>query len=83
LLTSRQASLEEVIAQVVRPLGIKNIELHAESSIRNDKITTEPGERAWDILLPVPAAGSGRGSGLMARWLSVAQTIRLRRWPRW
>lgn len=51
LLTSRQASLEEVIAQVVRPLGIKNIELHAESSIRNDKITTEPGERAWDILL--------------------------------
>lgn len=58
LLTSRQASLEEVIAQVVRPLGIKNIELHAESSIRNDKITTEPGERAWDILL---RACAGRG----------------------
>ncbi|EPY4329996.1 phage baseplate assembly protein [Klebsiella variicola] len=58
LLTSRQASLEEVIAQVVRPLGIKNIELQAESSIRNDKITTEPGERAWDILL---RACAGRG----------------------
>ncbi len=58
LLTSRQTSLEEVIAQVVRPLGIKNIELHAESSIRNDKITTEPGERAWDILL---RACAGRG----------------------
>ena len=58
LLTSRQASLEEVIAQVVRPLGIKNIELHAESSIRNDKITAEPGERAWDILL---RACAGRG----------------------
>ncbi|MFP8487425.1 phage baseplate assembly protein, partial [Klebsiella sp. 2HUBk32mer] len=58
LLTSRQASLEEVIAQVVRPLGIKNIELHAESSIRNDKISTEPGERAWDILL---RACAGRG----------------------
>ncbi|SLR47989.1 phage baseplate assembly protein [Klebsiella pneumoniae] len=58
LLTSRQASLEEVIAQVVRPLGIKNIELHAESSIRNDKIATEPGERAWDILL---RACAGRG----------------------
>ncbi|VUS29797.1 phage baseplate assembly protein [Klebsiella spallanzanii] len=58
LLTSRQASLEDVIAQVVRPLGIKNIELHAESSIRNDKITTEPGERAWDILL---RACAGRG----------------------
>lgn len=58
LLTSRQTSLEEVIAQVVRPLGIKNIELHAESSLRNDKITTEPGERAWDILL---RACAGRG----------------------
>ena len=58
LLTSRQASLEEVIAQVVRPLGSKNIELHAESSIRNDKSTTEPGERAWDILL---RACAGRG----------------------
>ncbi|HGU9904427.1 TPA: phage baseplate assembly protein [Citrobacter freundii] len=56
--TSRQVSLEEVIAQVVRPLGIKNIELHAESSIRNDKITAEPGEKAWETLL---RACAGRG----------------------
>ncbi|HED5569703.1 TPA: phage tail protein [Yersinia enterocolitica] len=56
--TSRQVSLEEVIAQVVRPLGIKNIELHAESSIRNDKVTIEPGERAWETLL---RACAGRG----------------------
>lgn len=56
--TSRQVSLEDVIAQVVRPLGIKNIELHAESSIRNDKITAEPGERAWETLL---RACAGRG----------------------
>lgn len=56
--TSRQVSLEEVIALVVRPLGIKNIELHAESSIRNDKITVEPGEKAWETLL---RACAGRG----------------------
>lgn len=56
--TSRQVSLEDVIAQVVRPLGIKNIELHAESSIRNDKITAEPGEKAWETLL---RACAGRG----------------------
>ena len=58
IFTSRQVSLEEVIAQVVRPLGIKNIELHAESSIRNDKITAEPGEKAWETLL---RACAGRG----------------------
>jgi prophage tail gpP-like protein len=83
LLTSRQASLEEVIAQVVRPLGIKNIELHAESSIRNDKITTEPGERAWDILL---RACAGRG---LWPWFRPDGTLVIggpdytRRWPRW
>lgn len=58
IFTSRQVSLEEVIAQVVRPLGIKNIELHSESSIRNDKITAEPGEKAWETLL---RACAGRG----------------------
>ena len=33
--TSRQLSLEEVIAQVVRPLGVTNIRIEAESSLRN------------------------------------------------
>lgn len=56
--TSRQLSLEEVIAQVVRPLGIKNIQLRAESSISNDKVSVEPGERAWDTL---ERAASARG----------------------
>ena len=56
--TGRQMSLEDVIARVVRPLGITAIELHAESSIRNDKVSVEPGERAWDTLL---RACAGRG----------------------
>lgn len=56
--TGRQMSLEDVIARVVRPLGITSIELNAESSIRNDKVTVEPGERAWDTLL---RACAGRG----------------------
>ncbi|NUL36321.1 phage baseplate assembly protein [Kosakonia sacchari] len=54
--TSRQLSLEEVIAQVVRPLGITNIRLEAESSTRNDKVSVEPGERAWDTLERAAAA---------------------------
>lgn len=58
VLTARQVTLEEVIAQVVRPLGITNIRLQAESSIRNDKVTVEPGERAWDTLM---RACAGRG----------------------
>ncbi|OWS76292.1 phage tail protein [Pantoea sp. VS1] len=56
--TGRQMSLEDVIARVVRPLGITAIELHAESSTRNDKVSVEPGERAWDTLL---RACAGRG----------------------
>lgn len=54
--TSRQLSLEEVIAQVVRPLGITNIRIEAESSLRNDKVSVEPGERAWDTLERAAAA---------------------------
>jgi prophage tail gpP-like protein len=54
--TSRQLSLEQVIAQVVRPLGVTDIRLQAESSLRADKITVEPGERAWDTLSRAAAA---------------------------
>ncbi len=58
IFTSRQLSLEEVIANVVRPLGITHIRIDAESSIRNDKVAVEPGERAWDTLV---RAAAGRG----------------------
>ncbi|WPU22559.1 phage tail protein [Cedecea neteri] len=54
--TSRQLSLEEVIAQVVRPLGVRNIRLQAESSMNSDKVSVEPGERAWDTLERAAAA---------------------------
>ncbi|AYC19812.1 hypothetical protein DZA65_02934 [Dickeya dianthicola] len=69
LLTSRQIGLEEVIAQVVRPLGITKIRLNAESSIRNDKVATEPGERAWDLL---HRACAGRG---LWPWFSPDGTL--------
>ncbi|HGM6655027.1 MULTISPECIES: phage baseplate assembly protein [Serratia] len=58
IFTSRMLSLEEVIAKVVRPLGITNIRIEAESSIRSDKVSVEPGERAWDTLV---RAASARG----------------------
>lgn len=58
IFTGQQMSLEDVIAKVVRPMGITAIELHAESSTRNDKVSAEPGERAWEMLL---RACAGRG----------------------
>ncbi|WCG83817.1 phage baseplate assembly protein [Pectobacterium sp. A5351] len=58
ILTARQVGLEDVVAQIVRPLGITNIRIEAESAIRSDKISAEPGERAWDMLL---RACAGRG----------------------
>lgn len=58
IFTSRQLSLEEVIAKVVRPLGVKNIKINAESSISTDKVNVEPSERAWDTLV---RAASARG----------------------
>lgn len=56
--TSRQLGLEEVIAKVVRPLGVTKIALHAESASLSDKVNVEPGERAWDTLV---RAAAGRG----------------------
>ncbi|MGL5799110.1 MAG: phage baseplate assembly protein, partial [Plesiomonas sp.] len=58
LFTSRLLGLEEVITQVVRPLGVTNIKIKAESGVRHDKINVEPSERAWDTLV---RAAAGRG----------------------
>lgn len=56
--SAAQLALEEVIARIVRPLGITKIRIQAESSSRNDKASINPGERAWDALAK---AAAGRG----------------------
>lgn len=53
--TSRQLSLEEVIARS-QAAGVTNIRIEAETSLRNDKVSVEPGERAWDTLERAAAA---------------------------
>ncbi|EPY3064561.1 phage baseplate assembly protein [Shigella sonnei] len=58
IFTSRLLGLEEVIANVVRPLGIQSIKIIAESGMRSDKVNVEPGERGWDTLV---RAASARG----------------------
>lgn len=53
-----QLTLDEVIEKIVRPLGVKNIRVQADSAPRNDKVTINPGMRAWDAL---QKAAAGRG----------------------
>jgi prophage tail gpP-like protein len=56
--SANQLTLDEVIEKIVRPLGVRNIRVQASSAPRNDKVTIEPGMRAWDAL---EKAAAGRG----------------------
>lgn len=56
IFTAKKLGLEEVIAQIVRPLGIKFIRIAAEKRNGYDKISIEPGERAWEALMKVANA---------------------------
>lgn len=56
--SAAQLTLDEVIAKIVRPLGITRIRIQADSAPRNDKVSIEPGMRAWDAL---ERAAAGRG----------------------
>lgn len=48
IFTRRQASLSEVVDLVARPLGVGKVRVEQEG--RKEKITVEPGQRAWDLL---------------------------------
>lgn len=50
IFVARMASLEEIIAKVVRPLGIGKIRIDADATRRREKINVEPGSSAWDVL---------------------------------
>lgn len=50
VLTMRQLTLDAVVAQVVRPLGIQRIRIEAVDNPLREKINTEPGDSAWDSL---------------------------------
>ncbi|WP_038255846.1 phage baseplate assembly protein, partial [Xenorhabdus bovienii] len=54
--SARQLNLDEVIASIVRPLGITRIRIQAHGMTRNDRVHIEPGERAWDALAKAAAA---------------------------
>lgn len=52
LMGGRKLGLEEIIAKVVRPLGLKKIRIDADKAVtrQREKINVEPGDTAWDTL---------------------------------
>lgn len=67
--SANQLGLDDVIEKIVRPLGIGNIRIQADSAPRNDKVTIEPGTRAWDAL---EKAAAGRG---LWPWMAADGTL--------
>ena len=51
IFTAQLVSLDDIVAKVVRPLGIKQIRIDADNPRRREKITVEPGDTAWETLV--------------------------------
>jgi prophage tail gpP-like protein len=50
LLSLQLATLEQIIAKAVKPLGIQKIEYQAKPAAPRQKVHTEPGQSAWEWL---------------------------------
>jgi len=53
IFTEQKMTLQEVIARIVRPLGISKISIRADSSTAPQKFAIEPGDTAWSALMKV------------------------------
>ncbi|MBP5056337.1 phage baseplate assembly protein [Pseudomonas chlororaphis] len=49
----REASLSQILDQVVKPLGIDQVEIRAANAKTRRRIQIEPGQTAWEALLQV------------------------------
>ena len=52
----REASLAQILDQVVKPLGITQIEIRAAQAKTRRRVQIEPGQSAWEALLQVAEA---------------------------
>lgn len=52
----REASLAQIIDEVVKPLGITQVEIRAAQAKTRRRIQIEPGQSAWEALLQVAEA---------------------------
>ena len=56
IFSTRLSTLEQIVAKIIRPLGLNKIKIDAASTRTREKINVEPGDRAWDILSNVAEA---------------------------
>lgn len=56
VLSISQMTLAQVVAKVVRPLGIRRIRIDAVNAMTREKANTEPSDTAWDSLRRVAEA---------------------------
>ncbi|MFP7326960.1 phage baseplate assembly protein [Serratia marcescens] len=69
IFTARDMSLQEVIAQIVKPLGVTAIRIQAEKPLPSKKASIDPGDTAWDALKKAAEA-----SGLWP-WVTADGTL--------
>lgn len=50
IFVAQLVSLQDVVAKVVRPLGVEKIDIRADGSRLREKINVEPGDTAWETL---------------------------------
>lgn len=50
LFAAEDLSLDEVVAKVVRPLGVNRVDIRADTQLLRDRVSVEPGETAWSAL---------------------------------
>lgn len=53
---AKQVTLQQVVANVVNPLGITKIRVDADTTYTSEKINVEPGDTAWHVLANVAEA---------------------------
>lgn len=50
IFVAKMVNLKEIVAKIVRPLGITKIRIDADATLTREKVNIEPGDSAWDAL---------------------------------
>jgi prophage tail gpP-like protein len=50
IFVAKEVTLDQVVAQIVRPLGITSVRINAGEQARMEKVSIDPGTTAWDAL---------------------------------
>ncbi|WP_028535614.1 phage baseplate assembly protein [Paludibacterium yongneupense] len=69
IFVAKQVTLAQVVANIVRPLGISHIKINADSTYTTEKVNVEPGDRAWNVL-----ANAAEANGLWP-WFAPDGTL--------